>query len=139
MAREHLSNDEFFTNLSGLLEANRKKGHGSVFLTQKRLNFSLDFSTPVLTKVADDPLWDTHPENPLPLIVRASNSKSTKRDGSDRKAEAKVKFSTVVQPDAIDRFFARYAEVCKAGMSAMKKRDRTKKKKDKRKKVKAGV
>ncbi len=36
-----------------------------------------------------------------------------------------MKISTVVQPDAIEGFFVRYAEVMKAGMSGLKKRDRS--------------
>ncbi|KAJ9649013.1 hypothetical protein H2201_002095 [Coniosporium apollinis] len=83
-------------------------------------------------KVADDPLWDLHPENPLPVIVRATNGKS-----KEKRAD-KIKLSTVVQPDALETFYARYAEVCKAGMQALKKRDRSKRKKDKAKKRKTG-
>jgi signal recognition particle subunit SRP14 len=41
-----------------------------------------------------------------------------------------------VQPEDLDAFFARYAEVCRAGMDALKKRDRSKGKR--RKKNKAG-
>lgn len=51
-----------------------------------------------------------------------------------------MKISTLVQPDALDVFFARYAEVCKAGMSGLKKRDRSKaKEKLKAKKKKLGA
>jgi len=39
----------------------------------------------------------------------------------------KIKFSTVVEPDAIDAFYIRYAEACKAGMTALKKKNRRKK------------
>ncbi|KAJ4291531.1 hypothetical protein N0V88_006128 [Collariella sp. IMI 366227] len=39
---------------------------------------------------------------------------------------SKVKLSTVVQPDELDAFYLRYAEVCRAGMGALKPRDRTK-------------
>ena len=86
-------------------------------------------------KVADNPLWDLHPPNPLPLIVRATDGKSTK-DDRKTKNQNKVKLSTIVQPDDIDAFFTRYAEVCKAGMQSLKKRDRSKRKKDKSKKKK---
>ncbi|KAF2739376.1 signal recognition particle, SRP9/SRP14 subunit [Polyplosphaeria fusca] len=134
MAGDHLSNDEFFTRLVNLFELNRKKGHGSVILTQKRLAFESNADVPSPTKVLDDPLWDTHPENPLPLIIRASNTRSTERPGTDRKNVDKIKLSTVVQPDQLDAFYARYAEACKAGMSGLKKRDKKKKKKDKKKK-----
>jgi signal recognition particle subunit SRP14 len=86
-------------------------------------------------KVADDPLWDLNPPNPLPLIVRATDGKSTLDDRKTKNPD-KVKITTVVQPDQIDAFFARYAEVCKAGMQSLKKRDRSKRKRDKGKKKK---
>ena len=51
-----------------------------------------------------------------------------------------MKLSTVVQPDELEGFFLRYAEVWKAGMSGLKKRDRSgrkaKAKKTKKKKGK---
>ncbi|CAI6334967.1 unnamed protein product [Periconia digitata] len=139
MAGDHLSNDEFFTKLGDLFDTNRTKGHGSVYLTQKRMTFDTNLATPDATKVADDPLWDTHPQDPLPIIVRASNNKSTKHPGTDREAIAKIKLSTVVQPDQLETFYGRYADVCKAGMSGLKKRDKKKGKKDKKKKKKGAV
>ncbi|KAF2635801.1 signal recognition particle, SRP9/SRP14 subunit [Massarina eburnea CBS 473.64] len=134
---EHLSNDEFFTKLGNLFEHNRTKGHGTVYLTQKRMTFDTSLVPPSPTKVADDPLWDTHPEDPVPILIRATNNKSDKRPGTDRKDVDKIKFSTVVQSDRLDAFFVRYAEACKAGMSGLKKRDKKKGKKDKKKKRKA--
>lgn len=135
MGREHLSNDEFFTQLTNLFEYNRNKGHGSVYLSQKRLSFDTGGQPQSPVKVADDPLWDTHPENPLPILVRAYNNKSDKRNGTDRDDVAKISLSTIVQPDKLDAFFVQYAESCKAGMSGLKKRDR-RGKKDKKKKKK---
>jgi len=44
----------------------------------------------------------------------------------------------VVEPDALDGFYTRYAEVCKSGMHALKKRDRSGRKKAKAKKRKGG-
>jgi signal recognition particle subunit SRP14 len=73
------------------------------------------------------------------VLVRASTSKETKAKDGSRRNEPKTRISTVVQPDALEEFYVRYAEKCKAGMSALKKRDRTKRKKDKKKKGKAGV
>ena len=75
-----------------------------------------DLEAPTL----DEPFPDLHPSNPLPIIIRATNGKS-----KDKKAK-KVKLSTVVESDALEAFFVRYAEVCKAGMSGLKKRDRSK-------------
>lgn len=83
-------------------------------------------------KVADDPLWDLNPPNPLPIIVRATDGKTHDKD--HKKRTDKVKLSTVLQPDDLEAFYARYAEVCKAGMQALKKRDRSKRKKTKAKK-----
>lgn len=90
------------------------------------------FPTPDDAKVADDPLWDTHPPHPLPLIVRATDGAT--QDKERKKNKDKIKLSTVVQPDELEAFYARYAEVCKAGMGALKKRDRSKRKKTKGKK-----
>ena len=70
---------------------------------------------------------------PLPIIIRATNGKS--KENRDRK----IKLSTVVEADALEGFFAKYAEVCKLGMSGLKKRDRSKgKQKLKAKKKKLG-
>jgi signal recognition particle subunit SRP14 len=49
-----------------------------------------------------------------------------------------VKLSTIVDVGALDAFYARYADVCKAGMTALKPRDRSKKK-AKAKKKKGGA
>jgi signal recognition particle subunit SRP14 len=151
MGREHLTNDEvrkyslyphyqilnalqFFAQLGNLFEHNRAKGHGTVYLTQKRLTFDTSAAPPSAEKIADDPLWDTHPEDPLPILIRASNNKSSKKAGTDREDINKIVLSTVVNPDSLDKFFVRYAEACKTGMSSLKKRDRKKGKKDKKKK-----
>jgi signal recognition particle subunit SRP14 len=67
-------------------------------------------------------------------LIRASNNKSSKKAGTDREDINKIVLSTVVKPDELDAFFVRYAEACKNGMSALKKRDRKKGKKDKKKK-----
>lgn len=50
------------------------------------------------------------------------------------KNKNKVKISTIVQPEELEGFFHRYAEVAKAGMQSLKKRDRSKRKKVKGKK-----
>lgn len=79
-----------------------------------------------------DSLEDLHPSTPLPLLIRATNGKS-----KESRAK-KIKISTIVRPDAINDFFTRYADVCKAGMQALKKRDRSGRKKAKAKKRKGG-
>lgn len=70
-----------------------------------------------------------------PVLVRATNGKS----GDDRKAGKKVKLSTVVESDALDVFYGRYAEICKAGMIALKPRDRSKRKTKSKKKKTTGA
>ncbi|KAK7533137.1 signal recognition particle, SRP9/SRP14 subunit [Phyllosticta citribraziliensis] len=139
-ANPHISNDEFFAKLTDLFNSRRAKDHGSIYLTQKRLTYDVDAPTSpsaaadrTQAALAQDPLWDTHPPEPLPVIVRATNGKS-----KPHRAE-KVKLSTLVQPDALDAFYARYADVCKAGMTALKPRDRSKRKTQQKKRKKAGA
>lgn len=105
----------------------------ALFLRADSVQVSYDTlpAPPSPQKVADDPLWDTHPPNPLPIIIRATDGNSQTKDR--KKSKDKVKLSTLVGPDDLEAFFVRYADVCKAGMQALKKRDRTK-----RKKAKAG-
>jgi signal recognition particle subunit SRP14 len=81
---------------------------------------------------SSDEKTDLPPSKPLPIIIRASNGHG-KKDRTN-----KIKLSTVVQPDHLEGFYARYADVCKAGMTALKPRDRSKKKaKAKKKKAAA--
>jgi len=94
-------------------------------------------AAPTAEKKAEDPLWDLNPSNPLPLIIRASDGKTTKSDKTTKNPD-KVTLITIVQPDDIDAFFVRYADVCKAGMQSLKKRDRSKRK-DKGKKKRGPV
>jgi signal recognition particle subunit SRP14 len=76
---------------------------------------------------------DLSPASTLPVLFRVTDGKS-KEHRSD-----KVKIATVVEPGDLDGFFVRYAEVCRAGMDALKKRDRSKgKKRKKDKKSKDG-
>lgn len=78
-----------------------------------------------------------------PLIIRAtdgnSQSKSRAKTAPSASSSKKVKLSTIVQPDDLDSFYARYADVCKAGMQSLKKRDRSKRKKAKKGKAKTVV
>jgi signal recognition particle subunit SRP14 len=72
--------------------------------------------------------------NSIPILIRATDGKSKKQ------RDEKIKLSTIVQPDALEGFFIRYAEVCKLGMSGLKKRNRSKaKEKQKAKKKKLGA
>lgn len=76
--------------------------------------------TDVETPTSAEPFSDLHPSKPLPVIIRATNGKSKE------KRDKKIKLSTIVNSDALEGFFVRYAEVCKSGMSGLKKRDRSK-------------
>ncbi|KZF21865.1 signal recognition particle, SRP9/SRP14 subunit [Xylona heveae TC161] len=131
MASGHLSNDDFFIRLAELFDARRQKDHGSVYLTQKRLSHpsiaSSSSSSPAASASSDHQLLET----PVPILIRASDGKSKSQRNE------KTKLSTVVEPDSLDAFFTRYAEVCKGGMQALKKRDRSGRKKAKAKKRKA--
>jgi signal recognition particle subunit SRP14 len=69
---------------------------------------------------ASEPFPDLDPSKPLPVIIRATNGKSKE------KKDKKVKLMTIVETDALEAFFVKYAEVCKLGMSGLKKRDRSK-------------
>jgi signal recognition particle subunit SRP14 len=84
----------------------------------------------------EQPFPDLNLSKPFPILIRATNGKSKE------KRDKKIKLSTVVGVDALDGFFAKYAEVCKLGMSGLKKRDRSKQKeklKAKKKKQGGGV
>ncbi|KAL8876226.1 MAG: hypothetical protein Q9198_005542 [Flavoplaca austrocitrina] len=80
-------------------------------------------STSSATTTTIPPFADQALSSPLPLIIRASNGKSKER------RDDKIKLSTVVQPDQLEPFFTRYAEVMKGGATALKKRDRSGRKK----------
>lgn len=93
-----------------------------------------DAEPDVLANILAAQFPDLSRDAPMPLLIRATNGK-----GKAKRAE-KMKLSTIVQPDQLEAFFAKYAEICKGGMSALKKRDRSKaKEKLKAKKRKMGT
>ncbi|XRM38255.1 hypothetical protein ABZX51_001688 [Aspergillus tubingensis] len=115
----HLGHEEFFTSLTNLLNTTSQKTRGSVYLTQKPLLNTTTESPAqpsILIRVTDG---NTNAPNPKTAEAKKKVSKA----GS---AASKVKISTVVSPDDLEAFYARYAEVCKAGMTGLKKRDRKK-------------
>jgi signal recognition particle subunit SRP14 len=69
---------------------------------------------------------DLHPTLSLPIIVRASDGETQSKDRVKNKDH--VKISTLVQPENLEDFFVRYADVCKATMLSLRKRDRRKRK-----------
>ncbi|TVY75663.1 Signal recognition particle subunit srp14 [Lachnellula suecica] len=126
----HSSNDDFFQKLSELFESST---HGSIYLTQKCMAYGAEAEATEIKPVPSEQFPDLNPSAPLPLIIRATNGKSK------QKRDEKIKLSTIVEADAMEGFFGRYAEVCKTRMSGLKKRDRSKaKEKLKAKKRKQG-
>ncbi|KAJ6178708.1 hypothetical protein N7519_009169 [Penicillium mononematosum] len=111
----HLGQDEFFKSLGELLSKTSQQVQGSVYLTQKPL-----IDVPGATSTNSQPS----------ILIRATdgntNTPNLKKEGKDKAAKKsqKVKLSTIVKPDEIEAFYVRYAEVCKAGMTGLKKRDR---------------
>ncbi|KAE8361949.1 signal recognition particle, SRP14 subunit [Aspergillus caelatus] len=114
----HLGHEEFFSSLSDLLSKTSQKARGSVFLTQKPL---ID-STASLENVSSS----SRPS----ILIRATdgntNAPNPKNNKVGKKTVSKVKLSTIVAPEDLEAFYTRYAEVCKAGMTGLKKRDRKK-------------
>ncbi|PLB40957.1 signal recognition particle 14 kDa protein [Aspergillus candidus] len=109
-----LSHDAFFSSLSDLLTKTSQKSRGSVTLTQK----------PLLHPTPDS---SSKPS----ILIRATDGNTNAPNPKTHKVEkkkssSKVKLSTVAAPEELDAFYARYAEVCKAGMTGLKKRDRKK-------------
>ncbi|KAL9000880.1 MAG: hypothetical protein Q9169_000635 [Polycauliona sp. 2 TL-2023] len=125
MASGYLSIEDFFTRLSSLFQTRRNSTHGSIYLTQKRLSPQSPSaaSSPPTETTTDPPFADQALSSPLPILIRASNGKSKKV------RKDKIKLSTIVQPDQLEPFFIKYAEILKSGAAALKKRDRSGRKK----------
>ncbi|CAG8910018.1 unnamed protein product [Penicillium egyptiacum] len=113
----HLGQDEFFKSLAELLAKTSQQVQGSVYLTQKPL-----IDVPGATTTNSQPS----------ILIRATdgntNTPNLKKESKENKIamkkSQKIKLSTIVKPDEIEAFYVRYAEVCKAGMTGLKKRDR---------------
>lgn len=90
----------------------------------------LSGSTTAATVAATDETSEIASSAPLPILIRATNGKSNdpRHDGK------RIKLSTVVEADQLEAFFARYAEVCKQGLTGLKKKVRKNKKSKKAKK-----
>lgn len=78
-------------------------------------------------------LQEVQLSKPAPIIIRANNGKSK------QKRDKKIKLSTIVQAEELEYFFIKYAEVCKLGMSGLKKRDRSRRKKETKAKKRKGA
>ncbi|KAJ5801115.1 uncharacterized protein N7518_003183 [Penicillium psychrosexuale] len=113
----HLGHDEFFKSLADLLSKTSQNLHGSVNLTQKPL-----IDVPGATTTNSQPsilIRATDGNTNTPNLKNASEATKI-----SMKKASKVKLSTIVSPDDIEAFYVRYAEVCKTGMTGLKKRDR---------------
>lgn len=134
---------KFFESLASLFSDRRAKSHGSIFLSQKRREtvqiicmHSLTglmsiVVLPAGTKAptSHDDLSDLAPLTaPLPILIRASNNKPSEWARKRSRDARRVKLSTTVEAGELDTFYARYAECCKAGATALKKRDKKKSK-----------
>jgi len=133
----HLSHEEFFSSLSSLLSVVSNKSQGSVYLTQKQLPASAAASSPLLQ---EQELGQSSPESqPVPsILIRATDGRTGNPNPKNSKSKenapkSKIKISTVVASTQLGTFYTRYVEVCKTGMTGMKKRDRSAKKKGKAK------
>ncbi|PWY90938.1 hypothetical protein BO70DRAFT_425864 [Aspergillus heteromorphus CBS 117.55] len=69
---------------------------------------------------------DGNTNAPNPKSKTNSQPQQGKAKPTPKAKPSKVKLSTVVSPDELEAFYLRYAEVCKAGMTGLKKRDRKK-------------
>ncbi|KAL1859434.1 hypothetical protein Plec18167_006605 [Paecilomyces lecythidis] len=117
----HLNHDDFFSSLTNLLTTANQKSRGSVYLTQKHLSTNNSSSD------------ESSTPSQSPILIRATdgntNAANPKSKTKSKDTHPKVKLATVVAPEDLEAFYVRYAEVCKAGMVGMKKRDRSGKKK----------
>lgn len=106
-----VDNDVFLEKLTTLLDT--AKSTGSVYLEQKRL-----------AKTGPDPKLDAT-QRPFPLLFRAT-------DGVKDKSK-RLKIDTVVEAKNIEQFWSQYADVLKAGMHGLLRKDKKEKKKKKKK------
>ncbi|KAE8374283.1 signal recognition particle, SRP9/SRP14 subunit [Aspergillus bertholletiae] len=113
----HLGHEEFFSSLSDLLSKTSQNARGSVFLTQKSL---------IDAAASSENTSSARPS----ILIRATdgntNAPNPKNNKVQKKTASKAKLSTIVAPEDLEAFYTRYAEVCKAGMTGLKKRDRKK-------------
>lgn len=116
---------QFFKEVTNLLAKNGSKS--SIYLTQKRLSYTVDaeiegvapFSD--LSKEVKPVLHEYNPDSKqYPILIRVT-------DGNKDKS-ARIKLSTVVEPENLDTFWNEYTNVMKAGFVGLKKKSKSKKK-----------
>jgi signal recognition particle subunit SRP14 len=113
-----------------LLTSTSQKTKGSVYLTQKRLSTTSSTDPSITEGSILVRATDGRTQNPKPTKTAEGTTKVTK---NKKTAAPKAKLSTVVSQAGLEAFFVRYADICKAGMVGLKKRDRSAKKKGKAK------
>ncbi|KAK9463233.1 signal recognition particle, SRP9/SRP14 subunit [Lipomyces oligophaga] len=122
-SNSRLSNEQFLNELKQLFESNETCGR--VFLQQKRLTPFDPVERKHNPSATDLSEIDNPDTSPHALLFRATNGNSNK--------EKKVKFTTVVEPVALDKFFKDYSDVVRAGATGLKKKDKKKTKGKKKK------
>ena len=114
---------QFFSSLTNLLTITSQKAQGSIYLVQKPL---LDNANNNGNSTETSP-----PPRPSILIRATDGNTHSSNPKKHETTSTKVKISTVVSPEGLDAFYSRYAEVCKLGMSGLKKKQRKRKAKAK--------
>lgn len=116
---------QFFKEVTNLLT--KSGGKSSIYLTQKRLSYNVDAeiegTAPLsdLSKGVDPVLHASTPDvKKYPILIRVT-------DGNKDKS-AKIKLSTVVEPENLDAFWNEYTNVLKTGFVGLKKKAKSKKK-----------
>lgn len=123
-----LDNSQFLKQLNDAVTNNN--GKSSIYLTQKRLASSSNESSSLSI---DDLPTNVIPHNQIqnstsyPILVRISMNSTNNKD----KKQEKLKLSTVVETDQLNRFWQQYIRVLKNGFVGLKKKEKKKNKKSK--------
>ncbi|CCG22024.1 hypothetical protein CORT_0B03130 [Candida orthopsilosis Co 90-125] len=123
-----LDNSQFLKQLNDAVTNNN--GKSSIYLTQKRLASSSNESS---SSSIDDLPTNVIPHNQIqnstsyPILVRISMNSTNNKD----KKQEKLKLSTVVETDQLNRFWQQYIRVLKNGFVGLKKKEKKKNKKSK--------
>lgn len=117
-----LNNKEFLARITNELTSN--EGKSSVYFTQKRLSLTLEPATPnnindLSSNVVEHPKEFPSNSETYPVLIRFTLG------------EKKLKISTVIEPENLDRFWSEYAQILKTGFVGLKKKEKKKAKKSK--------
>ncbi|KAF9161912.1 hypothetical protein DFQ27_008002 [Actinomortierella ambigua] len=120
-----VDNDKFLTRLHKTFEETKTKN--SVYLTMKRHTYQTKkdkIAAAAKDTDNDTPMNDSAAIKEYATMVRL-------------KAGSKTTFSTLVQPNDLERFMLQYTAIVKTSMDALKKKERKKAPKTKEKKATA--